>query len=241
MKLYIYIFSILLIVLSSCQEPNKATQTNNRASDPGPPVRTITKDVPKMTINTNRAKKNIEIFEDATAFKDQQKILQKDDHIGNLRIIGDRDSIESVTKGVTLKKLNTYLLDDKVNRYKMRPLKKNIATNDSGDKYILLDNNSYSLNIDPESGSYENLKIKRQGIGVISTKGYPLRVGDKITVLKNYFPEEFKDTRSIKLQKEDVQSTRISLAKFIGEKSDVFLYVNHRDDVITEIGTWEQY
>jgi len=240
MKRNIYFIAIIL-VLMSCQNSGDNNSKQQQVIKKSPPERIIPKDIPKMTISSRRTAQNIKIFRDSSLIQEQQKLLLQDDHIGNIKIVFGREVNRPEVSSLTLNKLNVAALDTRNNSYEIKQLQSEVGTNDSGDQYIKLDNGAYSFDLDLESGTYENFKIKDKGIGVVSLNGLTLRVGDEISGLEKYFPNQYESSNNITLKDGEVKSTRISLSEFIEQKSDVYLYVHHKNGIVVEIGTWEQY
>lgn len=225
----------------SCQSNQNKTSNISSAKEPILPERIIPKDIPKISENLNNANKNLIAFKNPKAIKEQQKFISQDNHIGELKVvIAGLKNIEKMSP-ISLVNLNKLALTPKVGVYNLNKFKTNVKANDSGDQYLHLKNGQYSLDIEPDSGTYENLIINNSGIGVVNKDGSIFRVGDKINILKKNYPKEFEKSKSIKIRNDVVLSTLISLTEFIGKKSDVFIYIHHINGIITEIGTWEQY
>ncbi len=242
-----YIWVLFLISLGCSQSTNQKVDSNS--STPEKETTILEQDTkskvpafqkePKSYSKDLSEDRRSQIFSDSQLIDDQIKFLQEDNHIGLIQMVPKTSNFDQ-NKSIPLKDLCTISLR-KNEEFGFKPFRIKEDKNDSGDNILEFNNGFFFLEVDANLGSYEKLIITSPNIGVKSRNGKIIRVGDDISSLKRNYPEALSKTKTIVVDNQKVQSTIISLSELINQKSDTYLYFRHKDGIIIEIGTVEQY
>lgn len=192
---------------------------------------------PIISVQSNS---NLEILLHEARLGKEKKILQLDNYLGdiNLIVLNDSNNEEKKTK------LNKFVSASRneFSIFQIQQLDYLVKSNDSGERLLDIRNENLSIDFDPSTETYQNLKLSSSNLGVLDKDGLPLMVGNSV----ESFLKKYKDTifRPQKIQSEGklINTFSISLSQFINKETDQYIYVNYNDDgIITEIGSWENY
>ncbi len=112
--------------------------------------------------------------------------------------------------------------------------------NEIDDEYNYTVNSSdiqYELN---ENFMIKNFKILNPHISVQTLDGIEIQIGNSITPIKEKYPSQFSNSKTIKENNIEFDVINLDLELFTNVKTDISLYllVNRKSNKIEEIGTW---